>query len=55
VAQPLGSLESGRPGTTLTALSNRGLTYEQPFCNTLVREDDGGEYKYYYFKKRKKL
>jgi hypothetical protein len=35
VAQPLGSLEGGRPGTTLTTLSNRGLTYEQPFCDRL--------------------
>jgi hypothetical protein len=42
VAQPLGSLESGRPGTTFTTLSNRGLTHEQPFCDRLLREDEGG-------------
>jgi hypothetical protein len=38
VAQPLGSLESGRPGTTFTPLSNRGLTYEQPFCDRLLEQ-----------------
>jgi hypothetical protein len=30
VAQPLGSLESGRPGTTFTTLSNRGLPMNNP-------------------------
>jgi hypothetical protein len=35
VAQPLGSLESGRPSTTFTTLSNRGLTYELPFYDSL--------------------
>jgi Phosphoinositide phospholipase C, Ca2+-dependent len=35
VAQPLGSLESGRPGTTVTTLSNRGLTHDQAFHNKL--------------------